>query len=113
VKLWKRDPARKKRGAQLPRQIALGLLDQAIGRVERASETRTEDEEQPSAVRYEEVCTGQGRKRHKRLPGESGVLCGWPASEWHPADPSLQECRPCGLAVLAEGGSDETSGAAS
>ena len=76
-------------------------------------ETRSDEDEQPSAVRYEEVCTGQGRKRHKRRPGESGVLCGWPAAEWHPAGPSLKECSPCGLAVLAEGGSDETSGAAS
>ena len=97
---------------QLPRQLALASLEEAMAVVQ-PLETRTEDEVPRAAVRYEEVRTGQGRKRHKRRPGESGVLCGWPAAEWHPAGPSLKECSPCGLAVLAEGGSDETSGAAS
>jgi hypothetical protein len=39
---------RKKRGARLPRQLALGLLEEAMGRVQQ----REEEEDEPSATRY-------------------------------------------------------------
>ena len=44
---------------------------------------------------YEEVCTPQGRTAHKRLPGASRVLCGWPAQEWVKAPAFLESCHGC------------------
>ena len=44
---------------------------------------------------YEEVCTPQGRRVHKRRPGATGVLCGWPAPEWVKAPAFLEPCRLC------------------
>lgn len=44
---------------------------------------------------YEEVCTPQGRTAHKRRPGATGVLCGWPAGQWDKAPAFLAPCRLC------------------
>lgn len=44
---------------------------------------------------YEEVSTPQGRTAHKRRPGATRVLCGWPAPEWVKAPAFLAPCRMC------------------
>ena len=82
-------PKRKKQGAQLPRQLALGLLADAMGQV------------QPERYRY--VRTRSGRIRHLEPlePPGSGPLCGWPGADVE-ADVSLPVCRLCEAEALAE-----------
>jgi hypothetical protein len=84
-------PGRKKRAAQLPRQLALGRLDDAIGRAE---DTRT------FADRCRHVRTGQGRKAHLEDPERpgSGALCEWPGALLA-ADPALPVCQLCKVAA--------------
>ena len=79
---------RKKQSAKLPRQLALGLLEGAMGQV------------QPERYRY--VRTRAGRIRHLEPlePPGSGPLCGWPGADAE-ADPSLPVCRLCEAEALA------------
>jgi hypothetical protein len=89
VSIFKRRPRR------LPRQLALGQLEDAMGRVQ---ENRSEAEEPPPA-RRERVRTPWGRKAHLRDDSGHGVLCGWPAQQWEEAPAGMEDCRPCGLAA--------------
>ena len=80
---------RKKQGTQLPRQLALGLLETAMGEV------------QPE--RYRSVRTRAGRIRHLEPlePPGSGSLCGWPGADLE-ADVSLPVCKLCEVKALAD-----------
>jgi hypothetical protein len=91
VSIFKRRPTR------LGRQVALGELKDAMGRVQ---ENRSKGEAVPFADQCSRVCTEQGRKAHLLPPAHQAVLCKWPDA-FFDADPSLPLCRLCEIEAQA------------
>lgn len=111
---FKRDPARKQ-GTRLSRQLALGLLEDGMGRTEGATPPEAAPlaeaagrggEPLSFADQCARVCTRSGRAAHLKHP-DLGVLCDemhdWP-EPWQEAPASMPLHRRCEVAALAVDG---------
>ena len=92
---------RKKRAAELPRQLALGLLEDAMGE----AQSQEKPAPRPLAGQCEKVKTFSGEVAHYRHP-DLGVICqemaGWPLAAWFPAPDSMRVHAGCLRAARAQ-----------
>ena len=98
---------RKKRGTKVSRQVALGLLEDSVGRVQgnRSDEAAPA---QPFADRCKHVRTATARKAHLLPPEGGAVLCGWPGAVYDAA-PDLEVCHMCRREAEARDGIEAAS----